>query len=54
MKEEYVQIELDIDDEFYERIKKFMDDKGIDSFNDAFCKLLEIGIKHKEKMEKMN
>ena len=54
MKEKEVQIDIDIDDALYAKIKKYMEDNQLKSFDEAACKLAEIGLKHREKLEKMN
>lgn len=48
------EVELDLDDETYEKVQRYMKLKNIKSFDEALNKLVEIGLKQKEELEKMN
>jgi hypothetical protein len=48
------EIDIDLDDETYEKIETYMKAKNIKSFDEACNKLVAIGLKQKEKLEKMN
>jgi len=48
------EIDVDLDDVLYEKIKKYMKANNIASVEQAIQKLVDIGFKQEEKLEKLN
>lgn len=48
------EVDRDLDDETYEKIKKYMENEKIKSFDEAFNEIIGIALKHREKLKKMH
>lgn len=48
------EIEIDFDNTTYEKLEEYMKDNKLDSVEQAIQGLVEIGLKQKEKLKKLN